>query len=91
MEEIYQRFRARNLEKAIQRKLMEARNRGAASVELRAGRLHDELAAGANLGANHRVPSICDAMWNAMKENDIVIRSPRRGRGRTLCISYCLA
>lgn len=41
-------------------------------------------------GPNHQMPSCCDAMRALMKPGDVVMESPKSGKGASLKIRYFL-
>ncbi len=59
-----------------------AKNAGQESVELLAKDIHNDLK------LVSRYPMVCNAMRKCMKENDIVVYSPKSGYSSTLRIRY---
>lgn len=59
-----------------------AKNAGQKSVELLAKDIHNDLK------LVSRYPMVCNAMRKCMKENDIVVYSPKSGYSSTLRIRY---
>ncbi|MGE4572669.1 MAG: hypothetical protein AB7E09_08030 [Candidatus Izemoplasmatales bacterium] len=55
-------------------------------VELISGEIHREI--GGYPGANHRMPTCCNAMRELMNSDDEILHSPKKGNGATLKIRY---
>lgn len=53
-------------------------------LEVKAGNIHNEL------GLEHRMPTVCDAMYKLKKENDIIMYSPPKGKGSRLTIKFII-
>lgn len=78
------RFRA-----ALDVRFSKAKREGLSILDVEAGDLHREL--GSYPGSNHRMPTCCKAMRDAMKSADRVIAEPPKGNGASLVIRYRLA
>lgn len=72
----------------LTRQLSMAQARGLNQFDLNAGDLHRFV--GDYPGRDHRMPSCCDAMYNAMKAGDRVVAKPLMGKGASLTIRYQL-
>lgn len=55
-------------------------------IELVSGDIHREI--GGYPGANHRMPTCCNAMRDLMSNDDEIVYSPKKGNGATLKIRY---
>ena len=64
----------------------EAKNAGQTSITLKSGDVHRQL--GGYPSKNHQIPSCCNAMIEAMKGSDNILRQPLKGKGATLMIRY---
>ena len=63
---------------------VEAMNNGEKSLELVANNIHKALK------LKNRMPMVCNAMRQAMNENDIILEQPASGYSSTLKIRYYL-
>lgn len=77
-----------DFESALQSLLATAQKEGKPYLDVVSGDLHRTV--GGYPGAQHRMPSCCEVMRNAMKPGDEVLDSPRKGKGATLMIRYYL-
>lgn len=64
--------------------LKHARANGASSITLLSGDIHKSL------GLVQRMPSVCNAMYKCMKENDEIISTTPSGYSSTILIRYYL-
>lgn len=80
---------AETFQSALKALLEEARNKGAAYLDVSAGALH--RAAGGYPGPHHRMATCCSAMRGALKRGDMVLQEPRSGTGAGLTLRYHLA
>lgn len=64
----------------------QARERGASTVDIRAGDLHRVV--GGYPGNAHRMPVCCSVMRQEMRAGDRVLAQPPKGAGASLTISY---
>lgn len=69
--------------KFIQNKI---NNSNADYIDIVSGDIHREV--GGYPAPNHRMPSVCDAMYDLMKDNDKILSAPKSGKGATLKIRY---
>lgn len=58
-------------------------------LHVQAGELH--RAVGGYPGADHRMPTCCDAMRAAMRPGDVIVHRPPKGRGATYAVRYACA
>jgi 5-methylcytosine-specific restriction protein A len=65
-----------------------AQRRGEGTVEVSAKDLHRR--AGGYQSSNHRLPTCCDVMRSEMRDGDIVVQEPPKGRGASLTIRYII-
>lgn len=77
-----------DFEKLIRQKFDSAIKQGKDYVDIVSGDIHREL--GGYPGKNHRMPCCCTVMYSLMKNDDIVIYAPKKGKGATLKIRYKL-
>jgi len=77
-----------DFEMALQSLLTTAQEEGKPYLDVISGDLHRTV--GGYPGAQHRMPSCCEVMRNAMKPGNEVLDSPRKGKGATLMIRYYL-
>lgn len=77
-----------DFESALRGILSDARARGEATLELKAGDLHE--AVGGYPGPDHRMPSCCSAMRSLMRATDCIVSQPPKGDGASLTIRYQL-
>lgn len=77
-----------DFEKSIRLKFERAIEEGKDYIEIVSGDIHREL--GGYPGKNHRMPCCCTVMYSVMKNDDIVIEAPKKGKGATLKIRYML-
>ena len=68
--------------------LDEAERASKAYVEINSGKLHRVV--GGYPGQKHRMPVCCAVMESAMREGDVVVSAPPKGRGASLTIRYML-
>ena len=68
----------------IQELKRQAREKGKTSIILRSGNIHKEL----NL--KHRMPAVCDAMWQCKEPCDLVLHTTESGQSSTIEIEYKL-
>ncbi len=61
-----------------------ARKNGATKITLLSGAVHKSL------GLESRLPSVCNAMYSCMKDNDRVISTTPKGNSSTILIEYNL-
>jgi hypothetical protein len=59
------------------------------SVVVNAGELHRVVGGYPNRATN-RMPVCCDVMVRIMREGDVIISQPQKGKGATLSIRYTL-
>ena len=78
------RFRA-----ALDARFSRAKRQGHASLDVQAGDLHREV--GAYPGPDHRMPTCCKTMREAMKSADRILVEPPKGNGASLVIRYRLS
>ncbi|MHB1426895.1 MAG: GIY-YIG nuclease family protein [Gemmataceae bacterium] len=72
--------------KTLSARLEEAEQKGALSLDVRAGDLHKEV--GGYPGSNHRMPRCCNAMRKLMQPGDQVLCKPPKDNGANLKIRY---
>ena len=65
----------------------DAREKGLERLQINALELHKKVGYYPN---NHRMPVICQAMYNLMTRRDEIIYSPPKGKGTRLTILYHL-
>lgn len=80
--------RAPEFRAVLERVLADAERRGAPYVDARSGNLHRQV--GMYPGPDHRMPSCCAVMEEAMQPGDSIVRTPPKGRGANLIIRYQL-
>lgn len=73
---------------ALQKRLAEAEKNGELHCDVKAGDLHREV--GGIPDPDHRLPTCCNAMRQAMRGNDRILASPGSGYGANLLIRYML-
>ena len=73
---------------ALLRQLAEAEKNGEAHCEVKAGDLHREV--GGYPDAEHRMPTCCGVMRQAMTGKDRILEAPGSGYGANLLIRYML-
>ncbi len=73
---------------ALEKRFLEARQKGASEVEINSGALHREL--GGYPAPSHQMPSCCDAMYEEQDARDVIVSAPKRGKGASLTIRYAL-
>jgi hypothetical protein len=74
--------------KEISRRIEEARESGAAYVDIVSKNVHEKVGGYPALSGNHRMYSCCNAMRAIMKSGDEQIEGPKKGSGATLKIRY---
>jgi cytoplasmic iron level regulating protein YaaA (DUF328/UPF0246 family) len=79
---------ASDFENALRSLLSTAQEEGRPYLDVVAGDLHRMV--GGYPGTQHRMPSCCGVMRNAVKPGDEVLNSPRKGKGASLMIRYNL-
>lgn len=73
----------------LQKHLREAEMRGTQSLDMNSGALYRQL--GGYPGANHQMPSCCQAMYDEqISPEDKIISKPKSGFGASLTIRYSL-
>jgi len=80
---------ARDFEAELEREFATAQQEGRASVEVNAGKLHQQI--GAYPGRDHRMPVCCRVMRSHLRAGlDEIVDSPPSGQGASLTIRYRL-
>lgn len=74
---------------ALEQQMEKARNNGASSLTITSKELHQLV--GGYPGPNHKMPTCCTAMYNAMGEGDVIVAKPPSGKGASLKITYNLS
>lgn len=72
----------------ILRRFSQAQLRMEAHVDVVSGEVHRRL--GGYPSHSHRMPVLCDVMFSLMKNGDIILHRPNKGKGATLHIRYKL-
>jgi len=67
-------------------KFEEAQKRGAASLDVNSGELHESV--GGYPGKNHRMPVCCEVMYQEYRAGDKILSQPPKGKGAGLTIKY---
>lgn len=73
----------------LEQQMEKARNNGASSLTITSRELHQLV--GGYPGPNHKMPTCCTAMYNAMGEDDVIVAKPPSGKGASLKITYNLS
>ncbi|MBI4202121.1 MAG: DUF2442 domain-containing protein [Chloroflexi bacterium] len=82
------RLRAEDFRKALRTKLSEASEKGTPFLDVNSGALHREL--GGYPGPHHQMPTCCNVMRQEMRDGDLIVEEPPKGRGANLTIRYKL-
>ena len=61
---------------------------GLSFIDLKSGDLHRMV--GGYPGADHRMPTCCDVMYDNMQQEDRILEKPPKGKGANLIIRYQL-
>lgn len=69
----------------LRNKLIEAAESGKKTITIQSGKLHKEL------GLSNRMPSVCNAMYKLMRDDDRIIEQPPKKRGSRVIIEYNLS
>jgi 5-methylcytosine-specific restriction protein A len=80
--------RAASFRAALEEMLAEAEASGATELVVVSKELHEKV--GGYPGVDHAMPVCCDVMRKACGPNDVVVSSPKRGKGASLAIRYLL-
>ena len=73
---------------ALSARFRDAAAKGAHQVLINAGELHRQL--GGYPAVRHQMPSCCDAMYEAKRASDTIVKAPKKGKGASLTIRYAL-
>jgi 5-methylcytosine-specific restriction protein A len=79
---------ADTFEHVIRASLMVASGDGESFVELNAGDIHRIV--GGYPGPDNRMPICCAVMYRLMKQGDVVVYAPPKGKGASLTIRYAV-
>lgn len=74
---------------ALEQQMKKARNNGASSLTITSKELHQLV--GGYPGPNHKMPTCCTVMYDAMGESDVIVAKPPSGKGASLKITYNLS
>jgi len=73
---------------ALQKRLAKAEGNGESHCDVKAGDLHHEV--GGYPDPDHRMPTCCQAMRQAMTGKDRILEAPGNGVGPLLLVRYTL-
>lgn len=80
--------RTADFKRALEALFVKETERGVDHVIVRSGDLHRRL--GGYPGQDHAMPTCCNVLYAAMGQGDKVLRSPPKGQGANVVISYRL-